>query len=99
MSSINVSLVGCFLKDFVGIDKFGRKWTNGKSEATKDETGAKTIPRQILNVQNYMTLEEIAKAMNCTRERVRQIESKALRKLRIKLRQKGYDLPQDILPD
>ena len=39
-----------------------------------------------------MTLEEIADMMGITRERVRQIEKKALAKLRIKLRKKGLEL-------
>lgn len=39
-----------------------------------------------------MTLEEIADMMGITRERVRQIEKKALAKLRIRLRKRGLEL-------
>lgn len=45
-----------------------------------------------------MTLEEIAQAMNITRERVRQIETKALRKLRFALKSKGLN-PNDFFSD
>jgi len=38
-----------------------------------------------------MTLQEIAEIMGCTRERVRQIEQRALGKLRRKLRAMGYN--------
>jgi DNA-directed RNA polymerase sigma subunit (sigma70/sigma32) len=48
---------------------------------------------------NY-TLEEIADMMGCTRERVRQIEAMALRKLRKALIRRGIDadsiIPKDI---
>jgi DNA-directed RNA polymerase specialized sigma subunit len=48
---------------------------------------------------NY-TLEEIAEMMGLTRERVRQIEAMALRKLRRALRLRGIDadsiIPKDI---
>lgn len=46
---------------------------------------------------NY-TLEEIADMMNLTRERVRQIEANALRKLRRALRLRGLDM-NVLLPD
>jgi len=46
---------------------------------------------------NY-TLEEIADMMGLTRERVRQIEAIALRKLRWQLRRRGLD-PKMLLPD
>ena len=46
----------------------------------------------------YMTLEEIAEIMGCTRERVRQIEQRALMKLRKRLRLKGIN-PEDVLGD
>lgn len=36
-----------------------------------------------------LTLQEVADCFDITRERVRQIEAKALRKMRIKLFQKG----------
>ena len=44
------------------------------------------------------TLEEIADLYGCTRERVRQIEANALRKLRHRLRMAGLS-PKDLLPD
>jgi DNA-directed RNA polymerase sigma subunit (sigma70/sigma32) len=47
------------------------------------------------NSQANRTLEEIADMMNITRERVRQIEAKALRRLRQKLASKG--IAKDIL--
>ncbi len=37
------------------------------------------------NVSSALTLQEIADAMSLTRERVRQIEAKAIRKLRQKM--------------
>ena len=37
------------------------------------------------------TLEQVGKILNVTRERVRQIEIKAIKKLRIKLRRRGYN--------
>lgn len=47
------------------------------------------------NSQANRTLEEIADMMDITRERVRQIEAKALRRLRQKLASKGVG--KDIL--
>ncbi len=41
------------------------------------------------NASNALTLQEIADALNLTRERVRQIEAKALTKLRKKMQAKG----------
>lgn len=43
-----------------------------------------------------MTLEEVARAMGLTRERVRQIEANAIRKLRYELAQRGLSL-EDLL--
>ena len=37
------------------------------------------------------TLEQVGQILNVTRERVRQIEIKAIKKLRIKLRKRGYN--------
>ena len=45
-----------------------------------------------------MTLEEIADCMGITRERVRQIETKALRKLARQLRARGIN-PEDLFGD
>jgi DNA-directed RNA polymerase sigma subunit (sigma70/sigma32) len=50
------------------------------------------------SAQRAMTLEEIAEVFGTSRERIRQIEQSALRKLRIRLRAKGIDL-KDYLPD
>lgn len=47
-------------------------------------------------VSEGMTREEVAKAMNITEERVRQIEEGALRKLKHVLEQRGYKL-EDLL--
>lgn len=49
------------------------------------------------NNKTGMTLQEIADLLGCTRERVRQIEAMALRKLRYKLRRRGIN-PDDLLP-
>lgn len=55
--------------------------------------GEQTRPKKLTN-DMYMTLEEIADIMGCTRERVRQIEQRALMKLRKRLRILGYK-PED----
>lgn len=50
------------------------------------------MTKKISSLQNYQshrTLEEIANMMDVTRERIRQIEAKALRKLRQRLITKG----------
>lgn len=41
--------------------------------------------------EHIYTLEEVGQKMNLTRERIRQIESKALRRLRQKMREKGQN--------
>ncbi len=43
-----------------------------------------------------MTLAEVADALGCSRERVRQLEQRALAKFEIKLRARGYRL-EDLL--
>jgi biotin operon repressor len=53
------------------------------------------MPKRSTNA-SYMSLEEIADIMGITRERVRQIEQKALFKLRKRLRAKGIK-PEDLL--
>lgn len=72
--------------DFVGIPK-------------KREDQASYYVSPSLTRGNY-TLEEIANMMGLTRERVRQIEANALRKLRRALRLRGIDadliIPRDI---
>lgn len=70
-----------------------RKWQR-RPEYKKDPSqhGA------VASAQYAMTLEEIAQAMNITRERVRQIETKALRKLKFALHTRGID-PHDFFPD
>jgi DNA-directed RNA polymerase sigma subunit (sigma70/sigma32) len=46
-----------------------------------------------------MTLEQVGAVLGCTRERVRQIETKALRKLRKKLIERGIYKYGDISAD
>ena len=48
--------------------------------------------------ERSMTLEEIAEVFGTSRERIRQIEQRALRKIRSRLRAKGLDL-REYLPD
>ena len=48
--------------------------------------------------RNGATLEEIADLYGCTRERIRQIEDKALKKLKRELIRRGIN-PKHILPD
>jgi len=45
-----------------------------------------------MTLEMNMTLEEIADIMGLTRERVRQIEKKALAKMRIRLMERGLEL-------
>ena len=51
---------------------------------------------QSSNANSTLTLREIADAMNLTRERVRQIEAKAIRKLRKKMTELKIG-PNDLL--
>lgn len=53
--------------------------------------------QEITNQTTY-TLEEVAEMMGVTRERVRQIQQKALMKIRRKLNREGKNL-DDFLPD
>ena len=46
----------------------------------------------------YCTLGDVAKALGVTKERARQIEASALRKLRSILKKRGLEL-EDLLPD
>ena len=48
------------------------------------------------NASNALTLQEIAEALNLTRYRVRQIEAKAIRKLRQKMTELNIG-PNDLL--
>lgn len=53
--------------------------------------------QEITNQTTY-TLEEVAEMMGVTRERIRQIQQKALMKMRRKLSREGKNL-NDFLPD
>lgn len=66
-----------------------------KPKRREDQSAYSVSPS--LTRGNY-TLEEIADMMSLTRERVRQIEANALRKLRWQLRKRGID-PDMVLPD
>ena len=59
----------------------------------EEDARATTKPRR------SMTLEEIADVFGTSRERIRQIEQNALRKIRGRLRAKGIDNLDDYLPD
>lgn len=54
-------------------------------------------PKYQWGLREQMTLEEVSKHFGLTRERIRQIEAKALRKLRTKLRARGLTF-KDLLP-
>ena len=61
------------------------------SNAQQPETAAiSTIVGEEIEERVY-TLEEVGQKMNLTRERIRQIESKALRRLRQRMREKGQN--------
>jgi hypothetical protein len=60
-----------------------------------DEDYTPKMPKRSTNA-SHMSLEEIADIMGITRERVRQIEQRALQKLRKRLRLKGIK-PEDLL--
>lgn len=60
-----------------------------------DDISTPKMPKRSTNA-SYMSLEEIADIMGVTRERVRQIEQRALMKLRKRLRAKGIK-PEDLL--
>jgi DNA-directed RNA polymerase sigma subunit (sigma70/sigma32) len=53
---------------------------------------------KVVKAQDPMTLEEVGELLGCTRERVRQIEKKALAKMRRRLMLMGLKL-EDVLPD
>lgn len=65
--------------------------------ATGNRGGGRKPESPTVN-DRHMTLEEIAEIMGCTRERIRQIEQRALMKLRKRLRLKGIN-PEDVLGD
>ena len=55
--------------------------------------------RATTTARRAMTLEEIADVFGTSRERIRQIEQNALRKIRGRLRAKGINNLEDYLPD
>lgn len=64
---------------------------SGGSGLTPNEKKVITL-RYGLENDSAMTLEEIGEVIEVTRERIRQIESKALKKLAFTIRQKGIDM-------
>jgi hypothetical protein len=54
------------------------------------DKGGRNPAYPIRNEDRYMTLQEIADILGTSRERVRQIEQRALGKIRRKLRAMGY---------
>jgi len=67
------------------IEDWIRQWLD---ELTERQRGV--IERRYgLNGQEVATLDQLARALNVTRERVRQIQSEALEKLRARLRRRG----------
>lgn len=73
----------CDLIDFIIKDKY--TFTEDAEEAVKEAVDTLTEREQKVLQMRYeclMTLEEVAKEFDVTRERIRQIEGKALRKLR-----------------
>lgn len=72
----------------------------GASDGDNDiiYTPPKKREHQEITNQTTYTLEEVAEMMGVTRERVRQIQQKALSKIKRKLQRDGLDL-NDFLPD
>ena len=64
--------------------------------ATKGNNGRGRKPTSPTVDERHMTLAEIADILGTSRERVRQIEQRALGKLRRRLRVMGYK-PEDVL--
>lgn len=86
----------CDLMDFIEKDKY--TFTEDAEEAVKEAVGTLTEREQKVIQMRYeclMTLEEIAKEFNLTRNRIRQIEARALRKLRHPSRSRAILLGKD----
>lgn len=81
-----------FCKEFVWVDDEDHMNGLNHALATLSERERKIIRMRYYDI---MTLEDVAKAFNVTRERIRQIEAKAVRKLRHPTRQNfilhGYE--------
>lgn len=66
--------------------------------ATSGNRGGGRKPTSPTVDDRHMTLQQIANVLGTSRERVRQIEQRALGKLRRRLRAMGYK-PEDVLGD
>lgn len=69
-----------------------------QTEPLHTENNIILFGERIISNKQGCTLEEIADLYGCTRERVRQIEAKALAKLRRELIRRGVT-PENMLPD
>jgi DNA-binding XRE family transcriptional regulator len=79
--------------------KYSRKWRKANPEYFLSRT-RKTMSdaKKQTKEERACSLEDAAKVLGVSRERVRQIENEALRKLRLALKVKGLTL-KDLLPE
>lgn len=73
-------------------DIFGDGRVIRNPELIMDQLPERTKDILLLRYRDHKTLEEIAKKYGVTRERIRQIERKAIRKLKVALRGGGHEL-------